>query len=99
MAVTYGEHYVPIPLAVAISPLGVVLFVILSGAMLPFVLRRVRLPGECISPICRQNGACHGVNPLSFLCCECHLNLGNHLKTGQDNHLKTGQRKADPEQE
>ena len=39
----YGQHYVLIMLAVSCSLIGVVLFGSLSGAMLPFILRRVGL--------------------------------------------------------
>jgi len=38
---TYGEHYVPIAITVAISLVGVVLWGTTVGSMLPFILRRL----------------------------------------------------------
>lgn len=38
---TYGEHWVPIALTVAISLIGVVTFGTLAGSLLPFILRRL----------------------------------------------------------
>ncbi|HEY8369190.1 MAG TPA: magnesium transporter, partial [Thermodesulfobacteriota bacterium] len=37
----YGDHYVLVGLTVAASLVGVVLFGTMTGAMLPFVLRRL----------------------------------------------------------
>ncbi|XYH99026.1 magnesium transporter [Sorangium sp. So ce1128] len=48
---TYGEHYRPIALTVAISLVGVVTWGTLSGALLPFVLRALRFdPASASAP-------------------------------------------------
>lgn len=48
---TYGEHYFLIGLTVATSLVGVVLWGSLSGSMLPFVLRKLRLdPATASAP-------------------------------------------------
>lgn len=39
----YGEHWLPIALAVSVSLVGIVLWGTLSGSMIPFVLRRFKL--------------------------------------------------------
>ncbi len=47
----YGEHYVMIAMTVACSLIGVVMFGSLAGAMLPFLLRRLRLdPATACAP-------------------------------------------------
>jgi magnesium transporter len=51
VAGTYGEHYVLIAAAVALSLLGVVLFGTVAGSMLPFLLRMARLdPASASAP-------------------------------------------------
>ncbi|WP_437508761.1 magnesium transporter [Sorangium sp. So ce1099] len=48
---TYGEHYRPIAMTVAISLVGVVTWGTLSGALLPFVLRALRFdPASASAP-------------------------------------------------
>ncbi|MGK3989815.1 magnesium transporter [Sorangium sp. So ce136] len=48
---TYGEHYRPIAMTVAISLVGVVMWGTLSGALLPFVLRALRFdPASASAP-------------------------------------------------
>ncbi len=48
----YGEHYVLLGLTVAASLVGVVLWGTLSGAMLPFVLRKVGFdPASASAPL------------------------------------------------
>jgi magnesium transporter len=50
-AALYGPHYVRIGLTVALSLLGVVLFGTVTGSMLPFILRRLRLdPASASAP-------------------------------------------------
>lgn len=39
----YGEHWLPVGLAVSVSLVGIVLWGTLSGSMIPFVLRRFKL--------------------------------------------------------
>jgi len=47
----YGEHFAMIAITVACSLIGVVLFGSLVGAMLPFILRRLRLdPATACAP-------------------------------------------------
>ena len=47
----YGEHWFPIALTVALSLVGVVLWGSLSGALLPFILRRAGVdPATCSAP-------------------------------------------------
>jgi len=47
----YGEHYILVALTVALSVLGVVLWGTLAGAMLPFVLKRLRFdPASASAP-------------------------------------------------
>ncbi|WP_437756681.1 magnesium transporter [Sorangium sp. So ce1389] len=48
---TYGEHYRPIAMTVAISLVGVVTWGTLSGALLPFILRALRFdPASASAP-------------------------------------------------
>jgi magnesium transporter len=48
----YGEHYLVLALAVAISVIGVALWGTLSGALLPFALKRVKLdPASASAPL------------------------------------------------
>lgn len=48
---TYGEHYIGIGLTVGISVIGVVLWGTISGSMLPFVLRKLKLdPATASAP-------------------------------------------------
>jgi magnesium transporter len=48
----YGEHYVLIAITVGVSVLGVVLWGTLSGALLPFVLKRLKLdPATASAPL------------------------------------------------
>jgi magnesium transporter len=47
----YGEHYVLIAVTVAVSLIGVVIWGVLAGSMLPFVLRRFRFdPASASAP-------------------------------------------------
>jgi len=49
--IAYGPHYMMIGLVVAVSVMGVVLWGSLSGAMLPFVLKRLKLdPATASAP-------------------------------------------------
>ncbi len=48
---TYGPHYVPLALTLAVSTLGVVTFGTFAGSMLPFILRRLDLdPAAASAP-------------------------------------------------
>jgi magnesium transporter len=47
----YGPHYPMLALVIGISLVGVVLWGSLAGAMLPFLLRKVKLdPAVCSAP-------------------------------------------------
>lgn len=48
---TYGEHYVSLGLAIFVSMIGVVLWGTVTGSMLPFILRRLKLdPATASAP-------------------------------------------------
>jgi len=49
---TYGEHYLPLALTIAISLIGVVSWGTIAGSMLPFILRRYRFdPASASTPL------------------------------------------------
>ena len=61
----YGPHWLLVALTVGLSLIGIVLWGMVSGSMLPFVLRRLGFdPGRLFSTLCCDPRRCNGPGDL-----------------------------------